>query len=152
GGVEVDLRSSRAGKCGDGAEACGDARGPQHAPTISPRGRSGGVPAPSCIEGHRPGDPMRLLARHHRRAALAALLALWCAASSASAQDAGPKQPPPSARIDWSERGPKIFDALVLRPLGFGAALGGAGAFLIAAPLAWYAEGIGSIYDTFVRE
>jgi hypothetical protein len=90
-------------------------------------------------------------ARLRPSASLALCAALLCAAPPARAFEPLP-EPPEEPKIDWSLRGPQVFDAVVLRPLGAGAALAGAGFFVIAAPLAWYAEGIDAVYEFFVQE
>jgi hypothetical protein len=86
-----------------------------------------------------------------RLPALLVLVGLACAAPPALAFEKD-EPPPPEKQIDWHTRGPQIFDAVVLRPLGAGAALAGAGFFLIAAPLTWYSEGVGAVWDVFVME
>ena len=71
---------------------------------------------------------------------------MLAAAVPAAAFEPRPKRPP----IDYDAVGGKVFDAMVLRPLGAGATLVGGAAFVIAAPLAWYAVGIESVWDLFV--
>jgi len=60
--------------------------------------------------------------------------------------DVEPKSPP----IDWSVSAPKIFDAIVLRPLGAVSTVVGAGAFIIAAPLGVFGPGIRQTWDVLV--
>jgi hypothetical protein len=79
-------------------------------------------------------------------ALLGALLLSLAAAPPASAFEPKPQRPP----IDYEEVGGKVFDAVVLRPLGVGLTVVGGAAFLIAAPLAAYAEGINEVWDLFV--
>lgn len=88
-----------------------------------------------------------LSARWIRPAALiGALLLALAVAAPASAFEPKPQREP----IDYDEVGGKVFDALVLRPLGVGwTAVGGAG-FLIAAPLASYAVGFETVWELFV--
>src|SRR5262245_42409101 len=51
---------------------------------------------------------------------------------------------------DWQAGGAKVFDALVLRPLGVTGTIVGVAAFAIAAPLGVFGPGIKQTWDTFV--
>lgn len=79
-------------------------------------------------------------------ARLGALLLALAAAAPASAFEPRPQLPP----IDYDEVGGKVFDVVVLRPLGAGATVVGGAAFVIAAPLASWAVGFQSVWDLFV--
>ena len=56
----------------------------------------------------------------------------------------------PLSLQDWQDGGAKVFDAMVLRPLGFTATIVGVAAFAIAAPIGAFGPGIGQTWDTFV--
>jgi hypothetical protein len=60
-----------------------------------------------------------------------------------------PESDPP---IDYPVAGAKIFDAVVLRPLGALAVPVGAAAFVVAAPLGVFGIGIRETWSTFVLE
>ena len=82
-----------------------------------------------------------------------ALLAL--AVLGAAAPEPAPEAPPveyvpKTEGVDWPITGPKVFDAMVLRPLGFCATIVGIAAFPIAAPLAVFGPGVRQTWDTFV--
>ena len=57
---------------------------------------------------------------------------------------------PPLTLGDWQAGGAKVFDAMVLRPLGVCATIVGIAAFPIAAPLGAFGPGIRQTWDTFV--
>ena len=57
---------------------------------------------------------------------------------------------PPLSLQDWQAGGAKVFDAMVLRPLGVCATIVGIAAFPIAAPLGAFGPGIRQTWDTFV--
>ena len=84
-----------------------------------------------------------------------ALLALAVLGAAEPAPAPAPEAPPveyvPKTQgVDWPITGPKIFDAMVLRPLGVTATILGFAAFPIAAPLGAFGPGIHQIWDTFV--
>jgi hypothetical protein len=89
----------------------------------------------------------RATARRTRAALL--LGSVWlalCIAAPAAAFEPKPQREP----IDYDAVGGKVFDLVVLRPLGVGGTLVGGLAFLIAAPLSWYAVGFDEVWDLFV--
>jgi len=74
------------------------------------------------------------------------LLLALASASPASAFEPKPERP----SIDYDDVGGKVFDAVVLRPLGVGFTVVGGLSFLIAAPLASYSVGFDEVWDLFV--
>ncbi|HVN37754.1 MAG TPA: hypothetical protein VMW19_06200 [Myxococcota bacterium] len=80
-----------------------------------------------------------------------ALLALAVIGAAAPEPEAPPVEYVPKTEgVDWPITGPKVFDAMVLRPLGFCATIVGIAAFPIAAPLAVFGPGVRQTWDTFV--
>jgi hypothetical protein len=104
--------------------------------------------------------------RRGRTAFCCAVAVLGLAAAPAHSDEPAPAPEPeaqaaPSDAADttasgepaaWRELGAKAFDAVILRPLGVGATAGGAGAFLLMLPLAWYSEGFDTVWDQFVLQ
>jgi hypothetical protein len=90
---------------------------------------------------------MRKTGRRSRQFGLAlALLALASAPAQAFERKT---QPEP---IQWGELGPKVFDAVVLRPLGAVSTVLGGVFFVATAPLAAGSVGVNSAWEHFVME
>jgi hypothetical protein len=86
--------------------------------------------------------------RAHPGVRIGLALAALCVALAQPARAFEPKpQLPP---IDYAAIGSKLFDVVVLRPLGAGSTVIGCAAFLIAAPLAAPSMGIGPVLERFV--
>ena len=88
-----------------------------------------------------------------------ALLSLAVIGASAPEPAPAPTEAPPVEHVpsgpplglsDWQAGGAKVFDAMVLRPLGVCATIVGLAAFPIAAPLGAFGPGIRQIWETFV--
>jgi hypothetical protein len=83
---------------------------------------------------------------------IAALLALCAALLGADVDYPTYEKPEPEPPIDYPAAGAKIFDGLVLRPLGAGAAVVGAGAFLLTAPISAWTLGLDAVWTRLVLE
>lgn len=90
---------------------------------------------------------MRRLGRRSRQLGLA--LALLAVASAPAQAFERKPQPEP---IPWSELGPKVFDAAVLRPLGAVSTAVGGAFFVATLPLAAPSVGVRTSWDHFVME
>lgn len=83
---------------------------------------------------------------------IALLLSLCVALLGAEIDYPTHEVPRPEPPYDYNATGSKVFDALVLRPLGVLAVPVGAAAFVIAAPLGAFGIGIRETWTTFVLE
>ena len=83
-----------------------------------------------------------------------ALLLAVCLASLGADIDYPTREVPEESEppIDYPVVGAKIFDAVVLRPLGAGAALVGAGAFALTAPISAWTLGLDTVWTRLVAE
>ncbi len=54
-------------------------------------------------------------------------------------------------RFDWGQLGAEVVDVVLLRPMGFCAALAGSALFLVAAPLSAPSRNIGTSFDFLVK-
>jgi hypothetical protein len=82
--------------------------------------------------------------------ALLSLVVLGASAPETTPEAPAVEHVPRTQGVEWPVTGPKVFDAMVLRPLGFCATIVGIAAFPIAAPLAAFGPGVGQTWDTFV--
>ena len=92
---------------------------------------------------------MDRVARSLRLAPLLFLCAALLGAEIDYPTHEAPGREPP---YDYNATGSKVFDALVLRPLGAAAVPVGAAAFVVAAPLGAFGIGIREMWTTFVLE
>lgn len=76
-----------------------------------------------------------------------ALVSAGVAGSVETEPDAAPAESPAALA---AEIGAKAFDAVILRPIGAAATVGGFGCFLILGPMAAPSQGIGTVWDTLV--
>jgi len=84
-------------------------------------------------------------------AALVAVALVPAAPTKGSgAEAAGGQDVQEQAGVSWDEVGAKAMDAVVLRPLGAAASVGGFVFFLISAPLVAASGEIGTTWDIFV--
>lgn len=83
---------------------------------------------------------------------IALLLALCLATLGADIDYPTYEAPEPDPPIDYPETGAKIFDVVVLRPLGAGAAVVGAGAFVLTAPISAWTLGLNAVWTRLVLE
>lgn len=98
---------------------------------------------------------MRFRRRHGLLRACAILVwVILCAAGRAGSaendSDTDLVAPSETRGAIAAEIGAKTFDALILRPIGAAATVGGFGCFLILGPMAAASQGIGTVWDIFV--
>ena len=83
---------------------------------------------------------------------IVALLALCATLLGADVDYPTYQKPEPEPPIDYPATGAKIFDVLVLRPLGAGASVVGAGAFVLTAPISAWTLGLDTVWIRLVVE
>lgn len=87
-----------------------------------------------------------------RRLRIAVLVAVGIATLGADVDYPTYEVPESEPPIDYPEVGAKIFDGVVLRPLGAAAAVVGAGAFVLSAPLSAWTLGLDTVWTRLVLE
>jgi hypothetical protein len=90
---------------------------------------------------------------HVARSLRIALLLPLCLAALGADYDAPTYEvPKPETPIDYPVVGAKIFDVVVLRPLGALAVPVGVTAFVVAAPISSWTLGLNTMWTTFVLD